>query len=535
MTETIIFAIAAVCTAAAAFMELRRDLMMYQQNSYRNERFRRWIATSGDSTSWWRLAGFVILLFALARPAAAILSMPAAAIFGIARATTLARARYKKPLVMTARATRLLITATVLAAIITAAAVLIFGLSSATTALSSAATALLACYCASLLLTMLAGIILSPVEKAINRGYMRDAARRLADMPELTVVGVTGSYGKTTTKHYLYRILSEEFDTLMTPGSYNTTLGVVRTVREMLKPYHQVFIVEMGAKQLGDIKEICDLVHPRYGIITAVGPQHLESFKSIENVQATKFELADALPADGLVALNNDFAKIADRPVGNTRSLRYAVKQPDAPDVAYYATDIEYSPEGTSFKVVCRADGSVLSLTTRLVGECNISNILGAVVLARTLGVADEKIRRAVEKIEQVEHRLSIRRIPGGLTIIDDAFNSNPVGSAMALDVLGAMTGGRRVLVTPGMIELGERQHELNAAFGEHAAGCCDLAIVVGRYNREAIIEGLRRAGMAESAIRPVDTFAEAQAVIAAETRGGDIVLYENDLPDTFK
>ena len=162
-------------------------------------------------------------------------------------------------------------------------------------------------------------------------------------------------------------------------------------------------------------------------------------------------------------------------------------------------------------------------------------NILGAVVIARTLGVPDEKIRRAVEKIEQVEHRLSIKRIPGGLTIIDDAFNSNPVGSAMALDVLGAMTGGKRVLVTPGMIELGQQQYELNCRFGELAAAACDLAVVVGRYNREAISEGLRKGGMPEKAIRTVDTFADAQAVLAAETRGGDIVLYENDLPDTFK
>jgi len=535
MTETILFAIITVCIAAGFYTELRRDLMMYQQNSYRNERYRRWLSTSHDSTSWWRLAGFIILVFSLSRPVTYPVAMPLIGIFGAARAVTLVRIHYKKPLVMTARATRLLTVGIILTLIVAAGAILVTDATSAGAMLFIASATLLACYCGSHMLMMLAGIVLTPVEKAVNRHFLRDAAARLADMPELTVIGITGSYGKTTTKHYLYRILSEEFDTLMTPGSYNTTLGVVRTIREMLKPYHQVFIVEMGAKQPGDIKEICDLVHPHYGIITAVGPQHLESFKSIENVQATKFELADALPSDGLAAINNDFGKIADRPVNNTRCLRYAVKHADSADTDYYATDIEYSPTGTSFKVVCRADGSTLQLTTRLVGECNISNILGAVVIARTLGVPDEKIHRAVEKIEQVEHRLSIRRIPGGLTIIDDAFNSNPVGSAMALDVLGAMTSGKRVLVTPGMIELGERQHELNAAFGRHAAECCDIAIVVGRYNRNAIVEGLREGGMTDSAIRTVDSFAEAQALLTSETHAGDIVLYENDLPDTFK
>ncbi len=535
ITTIIIFASVALLAAANTYMELRRDLMMYQQNSYRNERYRRWLSSSGDSTSRWRLCGLTIFLISLVRFSPQTGSMILVGIFCAAQAVSLIRRRYKKPLVMTARATRLLCTSCAISLLAVAAATAIFADGTAASILFTGTTALLGCYCASHLLMMLSGILLTPVEKAINRRYWRDAAARLEDMPDLTVIGITGSYGKTTTKHYLHRILSEQFDTLMTPGSYNTTLGVVRTVREMLKPYHQVFIVEMGAKQLGDIKEICDLVHPHYAIITAVGPQHLESFKTIENVQSTKFELADALPADGLVALNDDFEKIADRPVDNTRSLRYAVKNADGADIAYSARDIEYTPTGTSFDVLCHADGSRLHLTTRLVGECNISNILGAVVIARTLGVPDEKIRRAVEKIEQVEHRLSIKRIPGGLTIIDDAFNSNPVGSAMALDVLGAMTGGKRVLVTPGMIELGQQQYELNFRFGELAAAACDLAVVVGRYNREAISEGLRKGGMPEEDIRTVDTFADAQAVLAAETRGGDIVLYENDLPDTFK
>ena len=184
-------------------------------------------------------------------------------------------------------------------------------------------------------------------------------------------------------------------------------------------------------------------MHPWGGIVTAVGPQHLESFKTIENVQRTKFELVDALPADGLAVINNDFEKIADRPVDNVRCIRYAVANPEGAD--YVARDIEYTPTGTRFTVVRVADSHALRLSTRLVGECNISNLTAAVAMAQALGVSDERIAYAVEEIEQVEHRLSIKRIPGGLTIIDDAYNSNPVGSAMALDVLSAMTARRSV------------------------------------------------------------------------------------------
>ena len=318
----------------------------------------------------------------------------------------------------------------------------------------------------------------------------------------------------------------------MTPGSFNTTLGVVRTIREYLKPYNEVFIVEMGAKNVGDIKEICDLVHPTMGIITAVGPQHLESFKTIERVQATKFELADALPADGVAIVNDDFEKIADRPVSNAECLRYGVH---APKAAYRAENIKYTPMGTDF-TIAGPDGWNLNLSTRLMGEANVSDLLAAAVAAHTLGVDDRKIAAAVASIEPVEHRLSVKRTPGGITILDDAFNSNPVGSRMALEVLGSMKDGKRIVITPGMIELGAEQYELNFQLGETIGRNVDVAIIVGEYNREALAEGVRASGrLPEDKLHLVASFAEAQKVLASIVAKGDTVLYENDLPDTFK
>ena len=208
----------------------------------------------------------------------------------------------------------------------------------------------------------------------------------------------------------------------------------------------------MGAKQPGDIKEICDLVHPSIGIVTAVGEQHLESFRTIENVQRTKFELVDSLPADGLAVVNNDFPFVANRKVDNVKCIRYAVSECGAAE--YIAENITYTPQGTSFTVVA-PDGEKFEFSTHLVGECNVSNLLAAIIVALKLNVPVDKIRYAVGNIEQVEHRLNMKHTPGGVTIIDDAFNSNPTGSKMALDVLKMMTGGRRIIVTPGMIELG--------------------------------------------------------------------------------
>ncbi|MDE7426943.1 MAG: UDP-N-acetylmuramoyl-tripeptide--D-alanyl-D-alanine ligase [Muribaculaceae bacterium] len=527
--------IALTLTLAAFLSDSKRCLMMMQQNSYRTERYSRWLTMSGDSTSFLRLAGYVVFFISLCifsiQPVALVLMC----LFG-ATVTALqykASGSYKKPLVWTARARRIYITQVTLGLVITVAAMGIFGDESGVNLFYSAATALTGCYCADNIIVMLAVRLLAPLEKRINRRYYDEAEMILRSMPELKVVGITGSYGKTSTKHYLYRILSEHYETLMTPGSYNTTLGVVRTVREMMKPYTEIFIVEMGAKQPGDIEEICRLVHPQVGIVTAVGPQHLESFKTLERVQQTKFELVDSLPVNGLAIINNDFSMIQSREVTNVPTRRYAVAFPEKADLT--ATDIIYSPTGTTFTVTDGKDYS-LTLTTRLLGECNISNLIAAVIAARYLGVPDDKIKTGVAAIEPVEHRLSIKRA-GNLTLLDDAFNSNPLGSSMALDVLSAMPGCR-VVITPGMIELGEKTYELNREFGKKIAACADIAYIVGHYNREAIVSGIEEGIKEGSNIKIIttETFMEAQTLMVQQTAGSQAtVLYENDLPDTFK
>lgn len=513
-----------VVTAIYLVMRYRADIQMMQQNSYRNDRYLRWWRSNKDSVRINRMIDFITLL-AVAFVHTFIVALIALAVI-IFKLVILARKKYKKPLVMTKRAWRLLITMVVTSVIFCLGAYC--GAGYAYTAIP---VALLLLAVLSWMLLLFSNWMMHPVEAAINKMYVDDAKRILAQMPDMKIISITGSYGKTSTKHYLYRILSEQFDVLMTPGSFNTPMGVVRTVREQLKPYNNVFIVEMGAKQPGDIKEICDIVHPQIGIITAVGEQHLESFKTIENVQRTKFELADALPSDGLAVLNDDFEYVANRKTDNVKTLRYAIKRTANAD--YKATDIEYSAHGTKFTI--EGNGKTLQLETKLVGECNISNLMGAVIVAIELGVSDEKIRYAVCKIEQVEHRLNMKRTPGGVTIIDDAFNSNPDGSRMALDVLSRMTGGKRIIVTPGMIELGSKQEEYNRIFGESIAKACDVAIIVGQYNRDAIVSGIRSKKFDEKNLYTVESFTEAQKVLGTILRQGDTVLYENDLPDTFK
>jgi len=525
----IIFEISAlICCAAALAAEFSRTLMTVQQNSYRIDRYWRYLSVSGETTSPVKLlvaAAFLVCLVRYTSPEVALIIAAVTSVLLLVRQLRLQKT-YKHPVVWTKRAIRIFCVMYILAAGVCVG--LAFLSVNGHTFLSGCASASLLCWFGSPAFARAALWLLGPVEKHINRRYINEARNILASMPDLRVIGITGSYGKTSTKHYLYRILAEEFPVCMTPGSFNTTLGVVRTVREHLKPFDRIFICEMGAKQPGDIKEICDLVHPEIGILTAVGPQHLESFKSIENVQRTKFELIDALPSGGLAVLNDDFPYVANRPVGNVAAVRYGIKP--RPEVKFAVGDIAYSSSGTRFTILT-PDGS-LELHTRLVGECNVSNLVAAVIVALHLGVDRRKIAYAVEQIEQVEHRLSIKRTPGGLTILDDAFNSNPAGSAMALDVLRSLTGGKRIVITPGMIELGDEQQRLNTEFGRNIARSADVAIIVGQYNRDAILAGLEGASLE---VHTVDTFAQAQALLTRIAAPGASVLYENDLPDTFK
>ncbi|MCF0218490.1 MAG: UDP-N-acetylmuramoyl-tripeptide--D-alanyl-D-alanine ligase [Muribaculaceae bacterium] len=533
---TIVFSLILIVALSSVVIELRRDLTMMQQNSYRPERYMRWLSESKDTVAMIRLLSIATLLFGLAVQISTLgITMVLTLIMMyFALRQNLSRT-YKKPLVMTKRAWRIF-TVQMLLAVAVCIVVLCFTNNDNPEKFVYVITqALLAVYCCSHIITILAVYILTPVEKSINRGYYNDAQRRLRAMPNLKIIGITGSYGKTSTKHFLHRILSEHYDTLMTPGSFNTTMGVIRTIREHLKSYNEVFIVEMGAKQKGDIREICKLVHPEIGIITAVGPQHLETFKSIENVYRTKFELVNSLPSDGLAVVNNNAAQKAERFINNRdlKILKYAVGGlTDGAD--YKVSEITYSSTGTSFTLLA-PDGTTTDFTTPLMGEGNILNLVASIIVARSLDVPEDKIQLAVSRMEQVEHRLSVKHTPGCITILDDAFNSNPVGSAMALDVLGKMEGGRKFIVTPGMVELGAEQYERNHKFGKNIAATADVAIIVNAYNREAITAGIAEGGMDSAAVHTVDTFAQAQQLLGTLLQKGDVVLYENDLPDTFK
>ena len=373
------------------------------------------------------------------------------------------------------------------------------------------------------------GLTAWPVEKAISELYFRDAQRILRDRKDLIRIGITGSWGKTSVKFILGTILEEKYHTLVTPSSYNTPMGVTKVIRSSLEPGHRIFVSEMGARHVGDIREMCRLVHPEIGILTSIGPQHLDTFRTVERVAKTKYELIDALPENGEAFFADDDGICSELYEKTTVSKHLSGLDPKKDEI--WAEDIRYSPEGSSF-TLCRGTERI-ECTTQLLGELNIRNILLSASVALSLGLTMEQTARGIAKIRPVEHRLQLIRHPGGLNVIDDAFNSNIRGAKQAFQVLKQFPK-KRIIVTPGMVELGEKEAEMNREFGRAMADCCDMAILVGRRRSEAIAAGLRENGYPENSIRVVSSLQEATDLLKGFALPGDTILFENDLPDNY-
>ncbi|MDR2175674.1 MAG: UDP-N-acetylmuramoyl-tripeptide--D-alanyl-D-alanine ligase [Synergistaceae bacterium] len=520
-----------------------RDYHLFQLNSYRAGAQLRGLARGFAREYLLRHAA----AFAVLAVTAAALPRAVAAPFAVlayAVQTYFNRPRKaKKPLVYTPRVKRMLAVHGLLVALVTLAA----GSFSA----GGRDFCLAFLLPASPFFVLLANGLNAPVEKALNRRYIRDAERRLRAMPGLAVIGVTGSYGKTSTKYFLHALLSSRYNVLMTPESFNTTLGVVKAVRTRLRPVHEVFVCEMGARNAGDIEEICGIVRPRHGVITAIGPQHLESFKSLENIVKTKFELADALPEGGLLFLNGDDeilrsrARGADvvysasdgvprsegapRPGGAPNSDAPRCRAPD-----YAARDIRVSERGSSFSVVF-PDGEERRFETPLLGRHNVQNILAAVAVSDRLGVGRGDMAASAARLAPVPHRLQLIR-RNSVILIDDSYNSNQSGARAALETL-AMFEGLKILVTPGMVELGAAEDESNRRFGSEAAAVCDRIVLMGERQTRSVREGLKLAGFPDEKTEVAESLEQAFERIekfSLEGFGRKVVLLENDLPDNY-
>jgi UDP-N-acetylmuramoyl-tripeptide--D-alanyl-D-alanine ligase len=503
-------------------------LHLFQQEEYDGGRFLLWLVKNGAFDRRLSLAliaiGLVQLLVPTTPPTWLFPALAGAACLAVAAVERDPRKTAKKRLTMTARATRIYVIALVLIAIVAALAAI------------AARQALLWLVPVQLVPVALvtANLLLAPFEARTQRRYWNEAQARLRQIGPM-VIAVTGSYGKTSVKHILGHILETAAPTLITPGSVNTAMGIARVIRERLQPHHRYFVVEMGAYGPGSIRRLCALTPPKMGIVTAIGMAHYERFKSLETVAEAKFELAEAVAAQGgtLVAGADTLAFAAPRRFAAAHPQMMVTVGVEA-GAAVAMTGLRQDADGIALTVAWQ--GANYELRAPLYGLHQGRNVALAFAAACTLGIAPEDVAASLTTTPQIAHRLEVKRQGNGAVLIDDAYNSNPVGFASALDLLDVLRrpGGRRILVTPGMVELGAAHDDEHRRIGGLAAAHVDVLVAVAPH-RSAPLAAAFAAAAPEAEIVSCPGFTEAQEWMARHLGADDVVLLENDLPDLLE
>jgi UDP-N-acetylmuramoyl-tripeptide--D-alanyl-D-alanine ligase len=533
-----------VIASLGFFLHMRGKaiLLFFQQEEYDADRIIAW---------WWRnrafdrltsLALIFIYLMELSlgfHSLEAIMIVAYAAAFAFYAGALRSRAvlaSAKKPLVMTDRARRIHLMYLVLAVTAVAGIVLITG---SLGSLAGKAMFLLLLQ-ALLFLILAANALLTPIEARVCALFLDEARQKLGQVSP-KIIAIAGSYGKTSTKHVLAHILSAVEPTLATPGSVNTEMGITRIVREDLEAKHRYFVVEMGAYGPGAIRRLCRLTPPDLGIITSIGLAHLERFGSEKNVFDAKFELAAAVSENGGRTIINTPRIPADRlrsvqlKEGSLVLLRHEEAVEGRADARI--TRREVTRAGLQVDIEIAASGSILSLEAPLYGAHQAENIALATLAALELGISEAIIKASLKTLPQVRHRLEVLPSNDGPTVIDDAYNSNPSGFAAALGVLDlfAEPGGRRILITPGMVELGSEHERQHLKLGRLAGKSVDVAFLVTPERVPTFIEGFKETQGSQAVVKTFATQEAAETALKSDARAHDVILFENNLPDLFE
>ncbi len=373
-------------------------------------------------------------------------------------------------------------------------------------------------------------LIDKPFEKLINNKYLKNAKNILKNNPNLIKIAVTGSYGKTSTKNIIYQLLKDKYLTVATPKSYNTLLGVARTINEKIDSTTQIFITECGATSPGDIKEIAKLVKPDIAIITNIGPQHLESFKTIDNIVRTKFELIDALGYEDIAIINGDNEYLNNHKIENVKNI-IKISLIDC-NATYYTRINNLNPlEFTIYKNQIEE----LTLSTNLLGRHTAQNILFSYAVVDALKnkniiIEKEKIIDIVKNLKPTPHRLEYKEI-NNIHLYDDSYNSNIIGFKNACEILKNETG-RKIIITPGIVELGKKDQEISIELAKIIKDTFDDIYIIDNKASQNLIKYLNNSNLF-IATSFKDAYNDCVNKYQNETEE-IAILIENDLPDNY-
>ena len=377
--------------------------------------------------------------------------------------------------------------------------------------------------------------LLLPVNQYLKSRFIKKAKQKLAQFPNLKIVGITGSYGKTTMKEVLSHILEEKFSVLKTPDNINTPIGIARLILQKLDDKVEIFVVEMGAYQKGDIRAICDIVAPHISVLTGINESHLERFGSIANTIEAKFEIVEACKKNGLVLLNADNVLVMENfksRVSDRQTLFYGSRNNQASSFRISNENFLETGAGISFDLA--TSRGVMSLKIPLLGDYALATVSGAVLLAQHLGMTNEEISRALLMLRPVEHRLQPIVLPNDILIIDDSYNGNPDGARSAMHLLGKFAKRRKIYLTPGLVELGDKSEEIHKALGRELAEVADMVLLIRTEGAEFLERGLLENNFNKKAIWWFGSAKEAHAALPNLLVSNDVIVFQNDLPDNY-
>lgn len=542
-TNLIIYVILSFVSAILLFYATLKFLLVLQQSGYKSKKYFKWLG-SRETPYLSRLMllcllgflFFMVLSISFAPIVGELISSYVGFIsyylFTLLYINTEKQVNAKVPLRKTARLIRLAIVYVLLLAIVNFGLMLLLDFIAYEIDSNVVAILRYSIVCGLPILTpyllFLAHCVTSPFERWISQYYIKKAKRKLEHSSVLKI-GITGSYAKTSTKEILRTILSQKYRVLATPSSYNTPLGIALTVKQ-LDSTHDIFIAEMGARSKGDIKTLAEMVKPTYGVITGINSQHLETFGNEENIKNTKYELIESLDNQGKAFFNSDnigSVELFDRFDGEKHLAGL-----QADKSMCYATDIELDSRGTSFTLNIKGEEPV-RCTTVLLGKHAVSNICLAAAVAYKIGLTPEEIANGINRIQTLMHRLELLPNNRDIIIIDDSYNSNEDGVKAAMEVLDTFKG-RKIVLTPGLVELGKMENVINLKYGKILAQHADFVFVIGKHNAEMLVSGLIEGGMPRENIRFSKSLNKANEELNGFLQQGDVVLFENDLPDNY-
>lgn len=541
--QILLYVVLSLLNGVVLFFSSMKFLLVLQQCGYHGTKYFKWLGNK-DTPYLRRLMLLCLLAFLffcvlntcfepIVKPTiASYVGLVSYFLFSITYIKTESKTNAKVPLKKTRRLVRLCITYAVFLSAITFGVIVLVNYLSFI--INDTVVALLryALLCALPILTpfilFLAYCFNEPYEEISRRKHLRRASRKL-DRRDVLKIGITGSYAKTTVKEILKTILSQKYRVLATPESYNTPLGISLTVKK-LDSSHDVFIAEMGARTKGEIKQLANLVKPTYGILTGVNSQHLESFGSIENIMDTKFELFDYLGENGVGFFSSDnqnSVELSNRFKGEKYLAGVAEK-----DNIVTATDIKTDIHGMTFTLNIKGERPV-KCNTVLLGTHSVKNICLASAVAYKIGLTPKEIAQGINRIKSIGHRLELMPNNKNIVIIDDSYNSNVDGVNAAMEVLDTFKG-RKIVLTPGLVELGKIENVANFEMGKTLAKHADKVIIIGVHNAVMLINGLVEGGMDRENIIFAKTLKKGNELLNELMKEGDVVLFENDLPDNY-